>query len=386
MALSAFGVRKDRIGIATCIGQPLPIAAIVMSRRGVTKVLENRSEQAVVTGIASPRPWWMEFILLFGTLGVYSAFWMFARARELRTLTSRRLIPWLWFTVPLLAPAQLVAIPRFIKAWDDVGRPHGLGKWTNWTVPITLGVVSLTVVVAAMDLVPDLVRVEAFLLGWLLCWAGLITGMNARVNRIKRSVPEVTFTGKPRGYTVLEWILLICLSPVTILSISPWAVDELLYSELEGLPAGGSYVDPNGVFRIPVAGDGWRSVEIGKYSVGDAALEIEGPGATMHFIVFEHGRSTSISDLVSMRIGESRDRMTGSRCEESRRFVGNRPIVLSYTECKGHFVLDPALHTVTVFEVDSNVYELYGWLNVTSRSFDRLAVEFRKTARGFEPQ
>ncbi len=336
------------------------------------------------TGIASPRPWWMEFILLFGTVGVYSSFWMFARARELRTLTGRPLIPWLWFFVPLVAPSQLVAIPRFIKAWDAVGQPRGLDKWSKWIVPVTLAMFALSAATLALEVFPDLVFFEVLVLGLLLCWAGLFCGMSARVNRVKLSIPEPGFTGKRRRYTILEWVLLACLFPILLFVVAAWSVDELAYDDLEELPAGRDYVDAGDKYRFPIVGDGWRRVEIGKYSNGGAALEIEGPAALMYFLVFDHGRATSISDVVSMRIEESRE-TAGGVCNESRTFVGDEPVVKSYTECKGRFALDPSLDTITVFDVDGHVYELYGWFNPPSGSFGRLAADFRQIARGFEP-
>ena len=323
-------------------------------------------------------------MLHFVTVGLYSCFWFFARARELRTLTGRSLTPWLWFLVPLVAPAQFVAVPRFIKAWDAVGQPHGAGKWSKWIVPVTLAVFLLSVAFPFQEAFADLVRFEAFMLGWLLCWAGLFCAMDARVNSVKRSIPEAGYTGNHRGYAVHEWVLLACGSPVPLILIAVWAFDELGYEYLEGLPAGSDYVDAGGAFRFPIVGNGWRRVEIGKYSDVGAALEIEGPATFMYFLVFEHGRNTSISDVVSMRMDESRE-ATGGVCKESRTFVGDRPVVKSYTECKGRFAFDPSLDTVTVFDVDGRVYELYGRFNPPSRSFDRLAVDFRRIARGFEP-
>ena len=363
---------------------------MVTSTKRATGTLVNKNEKTAGSGIRRPRPLWMDFVLHFGTIGFYSCFWMFASARELRALTGRPLIPWLWFFVPLVAPAQLVAIPRFIRAWDAVGQPYGLDKWSKWTVPVTLAMVSLWIVSYAPEAFPDTFEVFlgwflVWLMGWLLCWAGLFCGMTARVNRVKRSLPEDRFAPARRGYTVLEWILLACLSALMLIVIASWAFDRLAYDDLEELPAGSDYVDARGIYTFPIVGDGWRRVEIGKHSDGSAAVEIEVTGTLMmYFLVFEHARNTSISEVVSMRMDESRDN-AGGTCKESRTFVRDRPIVVSYTECKGRFFLDPSLDTVTVFDVDGQVYELYGWLNPPSESFERLAVDFRQMARGFEP-
>jgi len=346
-------------------------------------VTEN--QRGVDPRIEVPRPWWMEFILHFGTLGVYSLFWMFASARELRSLTDRRFWAWLWFVVPLFMPAQLVAIPRFIKAWDAVGQPYGLSTWSRWTIPTTIAMVLLSVAFPLHEVFPELVDPEVFLLGWLLCWAGLFTGMSARINRVKVLLPRETFSNKGRRYTVFQWVLLGCLSPITLLVIVVWVTQQLVYHDVENLPADSTYVDADGRFKFPLVGDGWRSVDVGKYSDGDATLEIEGPGSTMYFLVFEHGHGVSIDDVVSVRLAESRDELTNGTCEESRAFVPNRAVVVSYAECRGTYFWDPALQTVTVFEVDGNAYEFLGWLNVPSESFGRLSVGFRRAARGFEP-
>lgn len=345
----------------------------------------NKDERAQDPGVRMPRPWWMEFALHFATCGVYSMFWFVARVRELRSLTGRRMRPWLWFPVPLLMPAQLVAIPRFIKAWDAVGRPLRQGRWSKWTIPVTLAVALLSVALPVRNAFPELVRLEVFLLGWLLCWAGLFSGLDARVNRIKRSVPKVEFSGKGRNYTIPEWTLLACLSPVTLQLFAAWAFDDLIHGVVENLPSDSTYVDENGVYSFPLEGDGWRSVDIGKYSNGDAVLEVEGSADTMYFLVFEHGRGFSIRDVVSQRIAGSRDVLTGGECNESRYFVRDRPVVVSYTECRGRLFLEPSMQTVTVFEVDGNVYELLGWLSVPRASFARLGAKVRRVARGFEP-
>ncbi|MDE0660060.1 MAG: hypothetical protein OXI79_10475 [Gammaproteobacteria bacterium] len=345
----------------------------------------NKDEPARDPGVRAPRPWWMEFVLHFATFGVYSMFWLVARVRELRMLTGRRLRPWLWLPVPLLMPAQLVAIPRFVKGWDAVGAPLGQGRWSKWTIPITLAMALLSTAVPMHNVFPEVVGLEAFLLVWLLCWAGLFSGLDARVNRIKRYVANVEFSGKGRAYTVPEWTLLACFSPLTLLVIAAWAIDDLIYGVVEDLPADSRYADVNGAFSFPVVGRGWRSVEVGKYSNGDAALEIEGAGSTMYFLVFEHGRGVAINDVVSQRMAESRDQLAGGSCNESRSFVRNQPIVVSYTECRGRLLGDPSMQTVTVFEVDGSAYEMLGWLSVPLASFDRLAVDFRQVARGFEP-
>ena len=219
----------------------------------------------------------------------------------------------------------------------------------------------------------------------MLCWAALFSGLDARVNRIKHSVANVQFSGRARGYTVPEWTLLACLSPITLLVVAAWAIDDLIYGVVEDLPADSKYVDANGVFSFPVVGGGWRSVEIGKYSNGDAVLEVEGPVSAMYFLVFEHGRGVSINDVVSQRMAESRDDLAGGSCNESRWFARDQPIVVSYLECRGRLFGDPSLQTVTVFEADGSAYELLGWLTVSAASFHRLAVDFRQVARGFEP-
>lgn len=327
----------------------------------------------------------MEFALHFATCGVYPMFWFVARVRELRSLTGRRMRPWLWFIVPLFMPAQLVAIPRFVKAWDAVGEPLGQGRWSNWTIPITLAVALLSVAIPVHNAFPEVVRLEWFLLVWLFCWAGLFSGLDARINRIKRALPNVQFSGGGRRYTVPEWALLACLSPVTLLLLAAWAFENLIHGVVQNLPADSTYVDVNGVYSFPLVGDGWRSVDIGKYSNGDAALEVEGSGGTMYFMVFEHGRGISISDVVNQRIAESRDVLTGGECNESRSFVQGRPVVVSYTECRGRFFLEPSMQTVTVFEVDDKVYELLGWVSVPRASFGRLGTRVRRIARGFEP-
>lgn len=348
-------------------------------------VLVSEDEHPSGAGIRMPRPLWMEFILHFATLGVYAPFWLFSSVRELRTLTGRPFRPWLWLFVPYCAPAQFVAVPRFMRAWDAAGQQYGPGERFRWTVPATLAMVLLSIALPLSDVVADLVPAEPFLLGWLLCWAGLFSGIIARINGVKRTVPQDRFRVRRGGYSVPEWILLACLSPVTLLVFGIWAAEQVAYERLQALAADTRYVDENGAFSFPVSGSGWHIVAVGKYSDGDAVLEVEGPGATMHFVVFEHGRNVSIDDVVSWRLTGSRDELSGATCSESRRFAGNQPVVVSYLECEGRFVLDPSIRTATVFEKDGRVYELFGWLSPPAESFRRLAVGFRNTARGFEP-
>ena len=107
------------------------------------EIEENLSLEKKIA-IRAPRSLWLEFILHFSTLGVYTAFWFVARVREFNHLSKTDFTPWLWFLVPFFWFAQFFALPKFNKALNNLAEEHNLPKWNAWYGGWTLSVILIT--------------------------------------------------------------------------------------------------------------------------------------------------------------------------------------------------------------------------------------------------
>jgi hypothetical protein len=131
---------------------------------------EMISGQGPMPLFKAPRSLMWDFVLHFGTAGFYTCFWMVGRLRELRRLDAAKVIPWLWFFVPITIFAQIFALPRLIRMVRTLEVRCSLPQWgalgNLWMLAVII--VSLFFLFLNRIGLPEWYRI----LG-LMVWAGL---------------------------------------------------------------------------------------------------------------------------------------------------------------------------------------------------------------------
>lgn len=333
-------------------------------------------------GLKAPRGWGWEFFLHFSTLGVYTCFWMVARLRELRRLEQDNVRPWLWFFVPILAIAQIFALPRLTRYLRGLELHHDIAQWGSGRHAWVFLVVAVTVFFHAQESVamPAWTTLVALIL-----WASLFSLFEARLNAVKRRMNPACFRHRKHGYALWEWFIVVPLFPATIglftyASLGPAG----FYDESPILPVGQVYEDPGGHFQFPITSDGWAEVTAGTFSDTDSVLELRGPVDHLSAIVF-HYKNSTLEELAYDRRATFYGDLSLAECTESRRFAKRTLSVMVNIVCKGRQMGDPALLTSSIVETDDGLYELVTQMNVPTLSFSRLESSVLEMTGAFEP-
>jgi hypothetical protein len=324
----------------------------------------------------------MEFILHFSTGGLYTCIWFVLRAREVNRLLGKTFTPWLWFFVPHVPLAQIVALPRFLKQWNVLAERHRTSMWDGWRGAWVFAVIGVTV----LSIIGN--RVE--LPGWasvaaMTGWACLFAVLQWHVNHVKEAIGGITYKGSRRNYSIIEWIAVVVGLPLMLVGNGILLMKSIGMQRIVSLAAGSIYTDPKGLFQLPIAGKGWSVVKIGTHSDGDAVLELQGPLQDMFFVVFKYDQSISLAEMTQSRTVESQGLLKDGRCTEERSLAARRLTVISRIQCVGRELGNPALITHTFVETGEGLYELRGMLSSVRRSFAAHEPNFKRMAGEFEP-
>ncbi len=332
--------------------------------------------------ISAPRALWMEFILHFSTFCIYTCFWFVARIREFNALSKKNFTPWLWFFVPFTIIAQLIALPKFNNALNDLAEEHNVSIWNAWHGGWTLGVILVTLAMNISN------KIE--FPGWIypigiILWSILFTVIQAQINKVKKSLSDVTFKGSQRNYTKIEWLFVVPLFPLSLTLMYYLAIDPLFNKQLSTLSENTLYIDPQKYFSLPITGKGWSIVENGTHSNGESELELQGPLSDMFFIVFFHGANESIDSISYRRTEQFYADLSDVKCEENRSFAKLTLSIVSHVQCSGRKIGGPVLATISLIETTKGIYELYGMLSSVEYSFKNNESMMKEMAKGFEP-
>lgn len=331
--------------------------------------------------VRAPRAPWMEFLLHFSTFGVYTCCWLVARTREMNRLSEPRFKPWLWFFVPLVSLSQPFALPKFLAGLNKLREQVDLPGWNGWHGGWVLAVCLASI---TLDLGNTLEIPGWLVFVCLLGWAGFFAALQGHVNAMKRSLSEVKFSGSEKGYSVLEWLILVPFLPVVTALMLYLAIEPLLLDRVSELEADSIYLDDGGLYELPIVGSGWSEVAVGTYSQDDAEVEFQGPLSHMYFVVFAHGLQQSMDDLARMRIEDAQAELIAAKCSQERRFGANRLSVVTNIQCVGSVLGAPSIQLFSFIETDAGTYELYGQLLTPQLSYRRHHEAMKKMASGFE--
>ncbi|WP_299021138.1 hypothetical protein [uncultured Photobacterium sp.] len=344
---------------------------------------DTSSQKIEVRTVRSP--WW-EFFLHFSTFGIYTCFWLVARIKELKLLTNQPFKPWLWLFVPNFVVVQFFAFPALNKHLKKLETKFGINYSVNTFRLWAVAVISVTTLfwVTSKFAFPRWVDFIA-----LIFWSGLFCTLSQRFNAIKQKCAQkydnIQFKGKSSGYSWKEWLVIIPMFPIFLTIAIYSSVSPYLLEEIKPLPDHSIYASTESHYQLPIHGSGWREVEIGSFSDGEAELELAGKIEGSYFVVFKYTNQESLSGRVQDRIQMVETEEPSNRCREERRLTPNGINVITYVSCEGKSLGAPQLNTITIFEHGDELYELIGYISAPKYSFPEHAANFKQMAKEFQP-
>lgn len=335
----------------------------------------------VISIIKAPKRPWQDFLLHFFTFGIYSCFWFFSASRDLSRTSNQKLNPWLWWFVPFIFLAQLVALPAFVSAIETAEREHKINHWPGGANVLWIaGLLGLTFFFNLSNVIEFSTLLTFSLLS---VWALFLSGMQTRLNRLKQSMENVQFKPIYAGYSIVEWVSIVLCAP--IMAFVLWFVvdNQMTIMSQKPINAFSNITDKKQKIKLNIQHDGWSEVDVGTYSNGDADLEIKGPGESMYFVVFNHGSSESFDSLAQWRIGQAYDDFSSNNCRQNRTFVEDTLDIQVHVVCQGTELGDPSIQTVTLLSIDGEYFELFGYYSSTKNTFKEHKVNFINMSKGF---
>ena len=344
---------------------------------------ESGLSQSEAVEVKSPRHWAWGFALHSSTFGVYTLFWIVGLLREIRSVNQPQVRPWVWFFVPLVALAQLFALPRLAGYIRSAEEKVGLEPWGNSRILCILGIIALSLFFKVQNQVatPTWLFLSALLL-----WGGFFSCIDARFNRVRAALVEnAPVQPEPRTvYRWWEWVMLIPAVPFTFLWMPYVSLDSMGFYDVASIPRQSIYQDEQGRYQFPVVSSGWREVSPGTFSDDDNQLELGGPIEDVFAIVYQYDDIT-VEELAYNRKTTYIDMLSFGHCDESREFVGGGLNLSSQVICEGKEYAMDSLWTSGIFQHDGTTYELVLHMNAPRRSFRNLKPELIRMAEEFAP-
>lgn len=338
-----------------------------MTSTATADTLAVEESAAPVPVIAAPRRAWRVLLLNLATLGVYPCFWLFGRARDLRTLQRETYRPWLWLLSPLAAISLCFSIPRLLTGYQSVAARVGIAPWPRSARALGVLLFAMSAIETAWG------RFELplwTLLTAVLVWSVAFAWPQAKIAEIHSRVPGVRYRGASDRYSVTEWVVLALGLPLSALVIA-----ALLYLALlggAGEPVGGATSPAGTSVVLDFPPEGWRQVDRGTFAEdADSEAEFAGPLLDEWLIVFAYAPSFSLDELVENRLGSLRGSLSNVSCTEKRSFVGSRLEVTVTIVCRGTWFGDPAIEVSRYLETETGTYELLGHVSASRLPFER---------------
>ncbi|UXI01876.1 hypothetical protein [Photobacterium sp. TY1-4] len=349
----------------------------------INKEAESQSERHEPVTIRAPRAAIWDWFLMFSTLGFYSNFWFYGRAKELNQISKSKFIPWLWLFAPLIAVFQIFALKKLGKTLEEFEhqetalrsrRRYFIGSWGFVLSILFFSVSSKWAVASWLEFVFFFVYTFSFVL------------ITSRMNDVKRSLNNVEFKGKQSGYSFIEWVLVIILFP-TVLGIFTYAsVSPFLVDKLEHHSSGSVYRLNNEGFSLTFRGDGWYRVEPGSYSDGTALTEFTNGVPNSYFLLFKNNNIQDIDEHMRQRRDWVKENVTDAHCTEARSFVPGSMNLKIELVCKGSMTLAPSAALITLLQTKDHNYELLGVLSAPNNTYKQWLDSYQAMAREFTAQ
>ncbi len=281
-----------------------------------------------------PLTLWKLSLLLAITLTLYTFFWLYRAARDLRDHAGCELRPWLWALAPLLGP--LMAIPCWrmsgmLNDWARRERVRSVTVNTPWLVA------ALVAVSNTLTGLPDLFGLSQ----WLIV-AGIAGGiaaivfMQAQLNAIKEKEPAASFHTPPLRYTKQQVnAMAVCgalFGAVGLILLAYFSVESTPPAG-EEIAAGTVFEDAGEGYRLEVPTDGWRQVETGRNS-DESELEFQTDRPDDWGILFVDS-NLDMDEQTEDRVEWIRSKFPRAKCTERRSLADGGSAVIGTLDCTG---------------------------------------------------
>ncbi len=335
--------------------------------------LENHKVQ-----LKSPRPVWVEFCLHFFCFGLYTNIWLVGKIREFKRIHNESYTPWLWFFVPFVPLANLIALPKFVRSLNKLEDEAKVERWNAWKGFWVFGIFVLSVL---FNISNHYELKQWMLVLILLVWAAFFCVANHRINAAKIKIERFEFKPNRFIFSVLEMVLLVLGVPLMLFIIYLSLTTEIFVPG-KSYTSTDVFKSENSGYKFSIVGDGWRQVAIGTHSNGDAEVEFSGPLQDMYVLVFSPVQGSAVSSLAYNRLSTYD---TSYNCKHEHEFNKKGTGVTARVTCTSTSVGDPAVDLSTFIETDKGVVEMYGHLSSPKNTFAKYKVGFTKMVEGFEP-
>ena len=315
--------------------------------------------------IAAPRNMWMVALLNWASFGIYPAFWMYARARDMKVLRFSDLSPWLWFLSPFFAISLPFSIQALLDNYTEIASERNISTWPRWTG-------GLGVLLLALGAAIGLQNSYEFP-GWvffltLASWSVLFAYPQQKINEIHSATTNVHFRNKPNRFNLLEWFLIFLGTPFVTYAVGIGVFSDISrYTEEH---VSGAYPIPNTYVTVYLPQNGWTRVKKeGQMSSDDAVVEFNGPLADQWLVVYKYGLTSDLDFLVEDRIYVFEEELGEDTCEEKLRYAGEEKFATIEIFCQGESVGNPVIYFSKYIETKLGYIELIGRLSSMPQSF-----------------
>lgn len=332
--------------------------------------------------VKAPRSAFLDILLGFATLTLYSVVWFYLAIRDLRTLTTRHLTPWLWLFVPLIIIAQVFALPLFVSVLKNAEQKLAIKSWSKWQDWLwIIGSLASNIAVVIVNLIDVSLLIQ---LGSSFLWVVVLFSISGRLSRVRRAT-ENPNSQSFAGYSIIEWLFVIVGVPFTLFVV--WFGGLNVYMQGSSLlPRDSVISNKESGYSITAYGDSWRNVNVGTFSDGSGLAEYSGLQNNASIIIFEHENEDLITDTTQWRVEQSIDELSNGKCKESRTLLPNSLNLQVYIECKGKLIGDPMVHLYQYIQIGEKHYiEIYGEYSASNSVFTSNLSTFTKTIRSLVP-
>lgn len=276
---------------------------------------------------------WKLYFLIFFTFGVYSFFFIYRTARDLRDHADSTISPG-WY--PVAIPFGLIAAfagARLATTARENVREHELVEGARPGLIGLLIFVSNAIIFTAERLpltgLLTLVGMAIYPIPWLL--------LQQQTNSLRRR-HESVFRTPPNKFTKLQVVALIVSVPLFIAGSAVLVYQEIVRWGGESLPVGIAFQDPAGAFSLTPMKSGWVVVPAGTLA-DEAALELYGPSTSDYAVVYVNSYPEwTVDSVVESRHSSLREFDEDLKSAEQRTLLAGTNLPASYAKYEG---IDP---------------------------------------------
>lgn len=340
-----------------------------------------------IARMAPARNGWWVFLLGVASSGLYYSFWMVARAREIKVLQQDKTRPAWWFFVPLIALAQIIALPKFEKRLGNIERDFELSEARfQGLIPFAIAGIVICSIAGNYSYKQDWLSIIDLAIGVLfaLCFSVFQARTNSIAVQLSDRVECHPIPGWQRAIEILSLMLLV---PLWVFVIY---VDYQEESQvLEKLGSEYQFEDSELGVKMDLSGEQWRRVEVGSYSDGSAKHEFANDKRSASILIFfQPGSDNSLDSLTDFRFDEAAElRSDKVECRENRDFEPVSQSVRSVLTCESSSLGDTYFDIQGSIDLGENLVEVVATVEGNSRTAKKTAINVInsiKTLRGIE--